>query len=416
SLTSMSDMLRIAIQKQLDVDVIIAGELDSPNPTLQASSIKLPIAEEMILLLARSECRYRGGILFLPVGAAPEPLRQRLLDIDRAALYVQTFAGHGANRAGFILLLGPRQTLLPKDREWLRTVALLTGVALTNLSLRTDFFGLKQDLEGRLEELEMVKLDYNTIFRNLLETRNVLKLRMEELENFVQGTWHDLRTPVISIGGLVHLIQEDFSEQLDDNLNHYLERIQVNLDIMSRLLEDFMAYVQISTVREKPVTFDSKELIDRILQELAEDITARGIQVKLVGDFPTITCERGRLYTVFQQLIGNPVRHMGEVAEPKIEIEAWEEDLMHRFEIRDNGLGIPEEFLPKVFEVFQRRKRGSNDTGTGMGLALVKKIIAFHGGEVGVRSDPRSGTAFWFTLPKVIDLSRTDRPSSHPID
>jgi signal transduction histidine kinase len=165
---------------------------------------------------------------------------------------------------------------------------------------------------------------------------------------------------------------------------------------MHELIEGILQFSRIGRVMEKFEAIDLNELIDGVLDMLAPP---EGIEITVASDLPTVTGEPTRIQQVFQNLIGNAIKYMGK-PEGKIAIQ-YEDMAAHwQFCIADTGPGIPPQYHEKVFQIFQSLAARDDVESTGIGLALVKKIVEAHNGRVWLESDEGKGSTFYFTLPK----------------
>ena len=223
--------------------------------------------------------------------------------------------------------------------------------------------------------------------------------RNRELESFVYTASHDLRTPLVSIEGFSRLLEEEYADRLDTEGREYLGRVRANATNMNALLSDLLELSRVTRSGEPKERVAVGEVVAQALEELEPFIAESGAEVKTPDEFPTVSAGPTRLRQVFTNLISNALKFAREGAPPRVEI-AWEKLRDgYRFEIRDNGIGIPEEYREQIFDLFSRLKE-KDVPGTGIGLAIVKRIVERHGGKIGVESKVGEGSRFWFTLPE----------------
>ncbi|MBW2595753.1 MAG: GHKL domain-containing protein [Deltaproteobacteria bacterium] len=144
----------------------------------------------------------------------------------------------------------------------------------------------------------------------------------------------------------------------------------------------------------------SAKIIRNVLDVLGPQLKKRGIKVDVQGRLPVIHCDRNRIYQVFENLIQNSIKYMGDTESPVIEIGCKKRDGFHEFYVKDNGIGIDPKYHQKIFQIFQRLKE-VDTKGTGVGLATVERIAEVHGGSVRVESERGKGATFYFTVPLV---------------
>ena len=225
-----------------------------------------------------------------------------------------------------------------------------------------------------------------------------LESKNAELERFTYTVSHDLKSPLITIRGFLGFIREDIERGNMQRLDTDMKRISDATDKMQRLLGDLLELSRIGRLTNKPVTVEMNVLIDEVLEYLHGRIHSGNISVHVGENLPNAFGDRQRIFEVFQNLIDNAAKFMGDQPNPRIEIgQNGETDGKPVFFVRDNGIGIEPEYKERIFGLFN--KLNSQTEGTGIGLALVKRIIEFHGGRIWVESEPGRGAIFSFTLP-----------------
>jgi signal transduction histidine kinase len=225
-----------------------------------------------------------------------------------------------------------------------------------------------------------------------------LKARNAELDSFVYSVSHDLKAPLVTIQGMAGVLVEDFAPHLPPEGRHYVERIQANAQQMERLILDLLALSRIGREAHASEPIHLAELIDEVVAGFAEPISGRGIKVSQ-RDLGTLWGIRIQLEQVFNNLVGNAIKYLGDTPSPAIEIGSVERGAVVECYVSDNGIGIDPAYHDKVFEIFQRLKE-VEASGTGVGLAIVKKIVEGAGGRIWVESAPGQGATFRFTWPK----------------
>ena len=239
--------------------------------------------------------------------------------------------------------------------------------------------------------------------RDVTERRRAeesLERKNAELEHYVHAVSHDLRSPLVSLLGFTRLLREDYGDQLDAKGLHFLERIDQAGRTMEALIRDLLELSRIGRTGHATSRVNPRSVLLQLSAELKPRLDAQGVTLCLPEDPPALVCERTRLYQVFSNLIGNALDHMGEPPAPRIDVELLEEDQNHLIIVRDNGRGIPAEQHERIFEVFQSLgPRRDGGRGTGMGLAIVRKIAETQGGEAWVESEAGRGCCFKVRLP-----------------
>lgn len=247
------------------------------------------------------------------------------------------------------------------------------------------------------EEEEDIIMVIEDITERARLTEEVRK-KNKELTNFVYTISHDLRAPIVSVQGFSSILLADFQDKLDDTGKRYLARIQANVKQMEILIDDLLEFSRIGRAAGAFEDGPSVEIIKDVLDVLGPQLKKRGIKVNVRGNLPVIHCDRNRIFQVFENLIQNSIKYMGDAESPVIEVGCKETAGFHEFYVKDNGIGIEPEYHQRIFQIFQRLKE-VDAKGTGIGLAIVERIAEVHGGSVRVESERGKGAAFYFTLP-----------------
>ena len=244
-----------------------------------------------------------------------------------------------------------------------------------------------------------VVLLHDTTERRLVEES--LRRQNGELEHYVHNVTHDLRSPLVSLLGFSRLLRQEYGEGMDDTARHFLDRIEKAGRTMETLINDLLELSRIGGARDHDSYVNVRDVLDQLRAELKPRLDSQGVRLVLPGEPTVVTCDRARLYQVFSNLIGNALDYMGPVANATIEIEIHEQPGEHRLVVRDNGRGVDPEQSERIFELFQTAgPRADGRRGTGIGLAIVKKIAQSQGGRVWVESATGGGAAFQLVLPR----------------
>jgi signal transduction histidine kinase/putative methionine-R-sulfoxide reductase with GAF domain len=242
-------------------------------------------------------------------------------------------------------------------------------------------------------------LESARLFRETERALADLRTAHAELDSFVYSVSHDLKAPLVAAQGMAGALLEDYNDVLDPTARHYLARLQANVQHMERLIQDLLALSRVGREGRPPEAVPLDEVVGEVLAELAEPLRARGVQVE-VGRLPVLRGIRTQVEQVMANLVGNALKYLGDAPAPRIEIGAAAPDaggLVECF-VRDNGIGIDPAYHARVFEIFQRLGEVKAE-GTGVGLAIVRKIVEGAGGRVWVESARGAGATFRFTWP-----------------
>jgi len=228
-----------------------------------------------------------------------------------------------------------------------------------------------------------------------------LEAKNAELERFTYTVSHDLKSPLITIGGFIGFLQKDL---LDGNVTQAQEdmaRINAALAKMQQLLDELLELSRIGRRMNPPETVPFEAIAQEAVELVRGRITAGNVTVEIMPDLPTVHGDRARLVEVVQNLVDNACKYMGDTAQPHIEIGALQDNGEAVFYVRDNGIGIDPHYHEKVFGLFDKLDPASD--GAGVGLAIAKRIVETHGGKIWVESEGAGcGSTFWFTLNAAI--------------
>ena len=225
-----------------------------------------------------------------------------------------------------------------------------------------------------------------------------LENKNAELERFTYTVSHDLKSPLFTIRGFLGYLEQDALSGNQARLKSDMQRITDATDKMQRLLNELLELSRVGRLKNESTYFPFADLVREALELVQGRIMARGIQVSIDRNLPMVYGDRPRLTEVLQNLMDNAAKFMGDQANPQIVIGCHGQEAgMPVFYVRDNGIGISSQHYDRVFGLFN--KLDPKTDGTGIGLALVKRIIEVHGGRIWVESEAGKGSTFFFTLP-----------------
>ncbi len=259
------------------------------------------------------------------------------------------------------------------------------------------------DAHGNLEARLGVSIDI-TDRKQAEEAREKLIIDLEtknaELERFTYTVSHDLKSPIVTIKGFLGWLEKDIARGDKPRIQRDIEQIRDAAEKMRLLLDDLLELSRIGRLMNPPQTVPLDTVVREAVDLVAGQISARGVQVDIVPNLPVVCGDRPRLVEVLQNLLDNAIKFMGAQPEPRIEIGARQEAGETICYVKDNGVGIEPRYHHKIFGLFERLDQTVE--GTGIGLALVKRIVEIHGGRIWVESAGQGqGSTFCFTLPRV---------------
>jgi PAS domain S-box-containing protein len=233
----------------------------------------------------------------------------------------------------------------------------------------------------------------------LADQRKELERSNEELQQFAYVASHDLQEPLRMVASYTQLLSRRYKDKLGPDADEFIHYAVDGAQRMQTLINDLLAYSRVGT-RGKPFEpVDLNQVVEIVKANLKVAIEESGAQLVVPASLPMVSGDRSQLVQLFQNLIGNAIKFHGEAA-PRVEISAERDEPagMWRFAVRDNGIGIDPEHHDRIFVIFQRLHTREHYQGTGIGLAVCRKIVERHGGKIGVESADGKGSIFHFTI------------------
>jgi two-component system sensor kinase len=269
----------------------------------------------------------------------------------------------------------------------------LTLLGIVAQQIEVAISNAKQAEALRQSEQEIRKLN-KELEERLIELTTVNK----ELEAFSYSVSHDLRAPLRAISGFSHILFKDYSDKLDDEGRRILNIIQRNTQNMGQLIDDLLSFSRLGRQDIKLSNLNIAGVATAVFKELEANTPQRTLQLNINTVAPAYG-DRAMIQQVFINLLSNAIKFTSTRHSPVIEIGGWVEGKENIYYVRDNGVGFDMQYVNKLFGVFQRLHRQDEFEGTGVGLALVQRIIHRHGGRVWAEGKVNEGATFYFTLP-----------------
>lgn len=251
------------------------------------------------------------------------------------------------------------------------------------------------DITQRKKQEEALKM----LNANLERINNELAISNQELEQFAYVSSHDLQEPLRMVTGFLTQLEKRYGDQLDDKARQYIAFAVDGAKRMRQIILELLEFSRVGRVNSQKERIDLNLLINEICLLQKKAIEEKGAIIT-TNNLPVIYQLKSPVLQVFQNLISNAIKYSKNGVPPVIEVSASDTGDYWTFSVQDNGIGIEKEYFEKIFIIFQRLHGRDQYSGTGIGLALVKKIVETMGGKINVKSEPGKGSVFTFTIPK----------------
>jgi PAS domain S-box-containing protein len=420
------------LQDELEQRKALIEELEKRNAeseTLRESAAivaaSLERAETLYLILEQIArvVPYMSASVQIIVGNMLEIVSSRGLDVNQD---IGTRFPINENEPSHPVILGQApyilyeniQTSVPSFNEiphnniraWMAVPLKVKGRVIGLITMDGDYAGQFSERDAELAvtyaNQAAIALENSRLFSELQKELALKQTLIDELENknaelerFTYTVSHDLRSPLVTIRGFLGYLERDAVSGNMDNFRKDLGRISRATVRMDDLLKDVLELSRIGRLVNKPQDVPFGDLVSDALEIVHGRLEERRITLQAQPNLPLVHGDKPRLIEVLQNLMDNAAKYMGDQREPVIEIGMQGYDASNRpvFFVRDNGMGIAPEYHERIFRLFD--KLDATSEGTGVGLALVKRIIEFHGGRIWVESEAGKGSTFLFTLP-----------------
>jgi PAS domain S-box-containing protein len=296
----------------------------------------------------------------------------------------------------------------PAITEFIESMSPLIGEAVRRFQTEAELKKHRNQLEElvgqRTGELEAANLHLQQEIAQRADVEAALRRSAQDLERsncdleqFAYVASHDLQEPLRAVDGYMKLLQRRFPNLLNAEMQEYINGAVDGAERMQRLITDLLAFSRVGTRSVAFAPADLNALLSDVLDNLQVTITESGVQVSS-DPLPSLPVDATQFVLVFQNLIGNAIKFRSQQT-PKIHVGARKERERWLFWVQDNGIGIESEYFERIFQIFQRLHSRKHYPGTGIGLAICKKIVERHGGGIWVESQPGQGSTFYISMP-----------------
>ena len=313
--------------------------------------------------------------------------------------------------AGVLSTLLTRSIAVPLQRLRTATVQIGQGRLDTRIEITSqDEIGeLADGLSTMAADLRRTLISVHDLRREVAERERIeraMKETNDELKQFAHIVSHDLKAPLRGIMALAEWIAADYNDKLDDTGRRQLDLLVGRAQRMHNLIDGILQYSRVGRAREQIVRIDLNELVREIIDSLDPP---EHISIAVDDQLPVMDCEQTPVTQLFQNLLSNAIKYMDK-PEGRIWIRCHDEGDLWQFSIGDNGPGIQETYFDKIFQIFETLSQSDERESTGVGLAVVKRIVQMHGGRIWLESEIGAGSTFFFTVPKTWAPVQQEQP------
>ena len=278
-------------------------------------------------------------------------------------------------------------------------IAVPAAIAISLCTLLTTAFLLNREVKHRIRAENEVRQASVELDRRVRERTSDLRTALSELESFSYSVAHDLRIPIRAIGGYSSILSEDYGEALPEDGKKLLRTVRDEAERMGRLIDDLLHFSRLTRQPMAAVPVDMTQCAEAAFEELATAAPDRKVDFRL-SQLPQVPGDAAMLRQVWLNLISNAVKFTGRKQTAVIEVSGVPSASENIYSVKDNGAGFDMRFAGKLFGPFQRLHDDNEFPGTGIGLALVERIIHRHHGRVWAEGEPEHGATFFFALPQ----------------
>jgi PAS domain S-box-containing protein len=351
------------------------------------------------------------------IESSPDSITVTDLNLNILLCNHATVEMYGVSSRDEIIGLNAFELVDPKDRGRLAEtmkMTLLQGKSVyleLNLLTRKDNKFFPAEISGNtIKDAEGIPFAFVAITKDITERKNAEKEREilikelqrsnEELQQFAYVASHDLQEPLRTISSFTQLLARRYKGQLDKDADEFIEFIVDGTNRMQAMIKDLLRYSRVQTKGEEFKPIDVRNALNQAIFDLKISIEENNAEITH-DELPTVVADEKQLVQLFQNLISNAIKFKKKDEPPKIHISCQkdEKNKEYIFAVSDNGIGMEPEYTERIFELFQRLHTRDEYKGTGIGLAVAKKIVERHGGRIWVESKHGKGSTFYFTIP-----------------
>jgi signal transduction histidine kinase len=343
------------------------------------------------------------GLFYLPLVAAAALLCSPASAIALTCFYL-LLMGAGTWLSRPISTLDAQQLALV-DRMLAMLMAVIMGAVM--IPFRRARTALAASRSQAADEIQRLNSELEERVRRRTEQLEAVN---KELEAFTYSVSHDLRAPLRGMSGFARVLEEDYGDRLDDDGRRYLEIIKSNAAQMGQLIDDLLSLSRLGRQPLKATSLSLAQLAKDAYRDVAGEAEVKGRQIEFTAEaLPNCRGDANLIRQVFVNLLSNAVKFTGHSSPARITVGSQQANGETIIFVRDNGAGFDMKYANKLFGVFQRLHGREDFAGTGVGLAIVKRIVDRHGGRVWAEGEPGKGATFYFTLA---DCEGADEPNS----
>ncbi len=306
------------------------------------------------------------------------------------------------------LKISPRVEKINKEKTYLPAITLVLGFLMGTILSWSMYLAQKEKHSRVIVEKTNQDLENHILARK--EVEEELARSNKELEQFAYIASHDLQEPLHMITSFTQLLQDEYMDKLGDKGNEYIRQAISSSQRMKTLITDLLEYSKVDKSKRILQRVNFAVIFKNAVKNLSQAIHENNAVITS-NSLPEVDGNSSQLIQLMQNLIGNAIKYRSK-DQPKIHVEANHTNNEWVFSIRDNGIGIAPEYKESIFEIFYRLHSMDKYSGTGIGLAISKKIIEQHKGRLWVESVPAKGSTFYFTLPFINKAKSSDQETN----